>query len=70
MSVVVYHHADFFKIRLTYNYWRKGGYSVGSEDYRWNLIKEHIGMPLFFVLNVVFISTLQSVWLLIDSLTK
>lgn len=21
--------------RLTFNYWRKGGYQVGSEDYRW-----------------------------------
>lgn len=21
--------------RLTFNYWRKGGYEVGSEDYRW-----------------------------------
>lgn len=24
-----------FQIRLTYNYWRRGGYSIGSEDYRW-----------------------------------
>ena len=23
------------QIRLTFNYWRKGGYSIGSEDYRW-----------------------------------
>lgn len=23
------------QIRLTYNYWRRGGYKVGSEDYRW-----------------------------------
>lgn len=23
------------QIRLTYNYWRKGGYEIGSEDYRW-----------------------------------
>ncbi|EDN08820.1 conserved hypothetical protein [Histoplasma mississippiense (nom. inval.)] len=22
-------------LRLTFNYWRRGGYSVGSEDYRW-----------------------------------
>jgi hypothetical protein len=21
--------------RLTFNYWRRGGYQVGSEDYRW-----------------------------------
>jgi steroid 5-alpha reductase family enzyme len=23
------------KLRLTFNYWRKGGYNIGSEDYRW-----------------------------------
>lgn len=23
------------QLRLTFNYWRKGGYSIGSEDYRW-----------------------------------
>jgi steroid 5-alpha reductase family enzyme len=27
--------AGVWATRLTYNYWRKGGYSVGSEDYRW-----------------------------------
>jgi hypothetical protein len=31
------HEADTerIKTRLTFNYFRKGGYSVGSEDYRW-----------------------------------
>jgi steroid 5-alpha reductase family enzyme len=24
-----------WSLRLTFNYWRKGGYSIGSEDYRW-----------------------------------
>lgn len=24
-----------WSIRLTFNYWRKGGYQKGSEDYRW-----------------------------------
>ncbi|KAK5109193.1 hypothetical protein LTR62_007278 [Meristemomyces frigidus] len=49
--------------RLTFNYWRRGGYQVGSEDYRWALIKKQIGQPLFFVLNVLFISSIQSVLL-------
>ena len=49
--------------RLTFNYWRRGGYSVGSEDYRWEIIKEYISAPLFFVLNVTFISTMQSILL-------
>lgn len=47
--------------RLTYNYWRKGGYKVGSEDYRWALIKDYIGQPAFFLLNLVFISSFQIV---------
>ncbi|KAK0859205.1 hypothetical protein LTS02_009390 [Friedmanniomyces endolithicus] len=50
-------------MRLTYNYWRKGGYQVGSEDYRWALIKKQIGQPWFFILNVLFVSSLQSVLL-------
>ncbi|KAK4552512.1 hypothetical protein LTR86_010356 [Recurvomyces mirabilis] len=49
--------------RLTYNYWRKGGYNIGSEDYRWELIKGKIGQPWFFILNVVFIASMQSVLL-------
>lgn len=27
--------SNFLKARLTFNYWRKGGYEIGSEDYRW-----------------------------------
>lgn len=49
------------QLRLTYNYWRKGGYSIGSEDYRWAVLREKINPPLFFVFNVVFISLAQSV---------
>lgn len=48
-------------LRLTYNYWRRGGYQVGSEDYRWQIIKKYIGGVPFFLLNVLFISTLQVV---------
>lgn len=29
------------QIRLTYNYWRRGGYQVGSEDYRWCVTSDH-----------------------------
>lgn len=29
------------QIRLTYNYWRRGGYEVGSEDYRWCVASDH-----------------------------
>ena len=48
-------------LRLTYNYWRRGGYQIGSEDYRWMIIKKYIGSVAFFVLNVVFVSSLQIV---------
>ncbi|KAL0257011.1 hypothetical protein SLS55_007821 [Diplodia seriata] len=47
-------------IRLTYNYWRKGGYNVGSEDYRWEIIKSKVPAAAFFLFNVTFISTIQS----------
>lgn len=50
-----------WSLRLTYNYWRKGGYQIGSEDYRWNLIKDYIGPFPFFLLNIVFTSSIQSV---------
>lgn len=46
---------------MTYNYWRKGGYSIGSEDYRWEIIKSKVPAPVFFLFNVTFISTIQSV---------
>ena len=57
-----------WSMRLTFNYWRKGGYSYGSEDYRWEVIKEKIGRPAFFVLNITFISWMQN-WLLLSVAT-
>ncbi|RFU34803.1 hypothetical protein B7463_g1509, partial [Scytalidium lignicola] len=53
----------FSALRLTFNYWRKGGYSIGSEDYRWKIVQSKISPALFFILNVVFISFFQSVLL-------
>ena len=49
------------KARLTYNYWRKGGYSVGSEDYRWEIVRNKTGRFIMFLFNIVFISSIQSV---------
>ena len=54
---------------MTYNYYRRGGYSIGSEDYRWKIVKDYIGQPLFFVLDVLFISLAQSVRLSIAPCT-
>jgi steroid 5-alpha reductase family enzyme len=47
--------------RLTFNYWRKGGYNIGSEDYRWPIIKEKIGYWGMLALNITFISFGQNV---------
>jgi steroid 5-alpha reductase family enzyme len=47
--------------RLTFNYARKGGYSIGSEDYRWAIIHKYIGNLSMFILNLTFISFVQSV---------
>ncbi|KAM4060338.1 hypothetical protein HRG_002086 [Hirsutella rhossiliensis] len=49
--------------RLTFNYWRKGGYQKGSEDYRWEIVKSKVPGFIFFLLNVTFISFIQSVLL-------
>jgi steroid 5-alpha reductase family enzyme len=47
--------------RLTFNYWRKGGYSVGSEDYRWAIVKDYVGPVPMFIFNITFISLGQNV---------
>ncbi|TAQ85890.1 hypothetical protein B7494_g5783 [Chlorociboria aeruginascens] len=52
-----------WSLRLTFNYFRKGGYSVGSEDYRWQVLRTKISPTLFFIFNVLFISLAQSVLL-------
>ncbi|OAA58421.1 hypothetical protein SPI_06494 [Niveomyces insectorum RCEF 264] len=52
-----------WSIRLTYNYARKGGYNVGSEDYRWEIVKNAIPAWLFHVFNLTFISFFQSILL-------
>ncbi|KAI1331259.1 hypothetical protein F5Y16DRAFT_361031 [Xylariaceae sp. FL0255] len=49
--------------RLTFNYWRKGGYEVGSEDYRWEIIQRNCGTAIFHIFNWTFISFIQSVLL-------
>lgn len=45
--------------RLTFNYWRKGGYEIGSEDYRWVTVRQHAGKWMF-LFDVLFISFGQS----------
>ncbi|KAL8688566.1 MAG: hypothetical protein Q9218_005556 [Villophora microphyllina] len=60
--------SSVWSARLTYNYWRKGGYQIGSEDYRWEILRKYINPPLFVIFNIVFISLAQSVLLFSVSL--
>lgn len=50
-------------VRLTYNFWRKGGYHPNAEDYRWAVVKKKLptNRVVFFVFNLVFISTWQTI---------
>lgn len=50
-------------VRLTYNFWRKGGYHPNAEDYRWAFVKKKLptNRVVFFVFNAVFISTWQTI---------
>jgi steroid 5-alpha reductase family enzyme len=54
--------------RLTFNYWRRGGYQIGSEDYRWEIVRKNIPSWAFFLLNVTFISFIQSILLMLLAL--
>ncbi|KAI0191510.1 hypothetical protein EV127DRAFT_461048 [Xylaria flabelliformis] len=52
-----------WSVRLTFNYWRKGGYEVGSEDYRWEIIRARVHPAVFFVFNATFIAFIQNILL-------
>ncbi len=56
-------------IRLTYNFWRRGGYGnliSHEEDYRWPILRSKMSKPVFFIFNFTFIATYQNVllWLI------
>src|SRR4051812_40466632 len=42
--------------RLTYNFARKGGYSLSAEDYRWPVLRKKLTPVQFELLNVTFIA--------------
>lgn len=51
---------------MAFNYWRKGGYQIGSEDYRWAIVRSKVNNRfVFFIFNIVFISLIQSLVLLL-----
>ncbi|KAI9904991.1 hypothetical protein N3K66_001520 [Trichothecium roseum] len=55
--------STLWSARLTYNYARKGGYNIGSEDYRWEILQRYVPKWVWFIFNVTFISFIQSVLL-------
>ncbi|NLE34635.1 MAG: DUF1295 domain-containing protein [Bacteroidales bacterium] len=59
-------------LRLSYNFYRKGGYSIipwqGEEDYRWKILRESNalrGRLRFGLFNLLFISLYQNIIILL-----
>jgi steroid 5-alpha reductase family enzyme len=48
-------------LRLTYNFYRKGGYKKGGEDYRWAYIRKNYHWILVELLNFFFTAYYQLV---------
>lgn len=63
---------SLWSLRLTYNFWLKGGYGGfvrHEEDYRWPVLRRLIGSPaLFFLFNLTFIASYQNLLLLLIAL--
>jgi steroid 5-alpha reductase family enzyme len=55
-----------WSFRLTFNFYRKGGYTAGGEDYRWPYLRKNIiSNPILFqIFNLLFISFYQNFLLL------
>lgn len=71
LSVLV----SLWGIRLTYNFSRRGGYSLkfweGEEDYRWTVLKQYkpLNIPwVFTIFNLLFISLYQHLLILFFTL--
>lgn len=50
--------------RLTFNLWRKGGYS-GAQDYRWAIVRQQMKPWQWQVFNLIFISIYQNALLVL-----
>lgn len=61
---------SLWSIRLTFNYARKGGYTSGSEDYRWEYLRKNYlqNKILFQIFNLTFISFYQNYLILFFSM--
>ncbi|PKQ27019.1 MAG: hypothetical protein CVT64_00800 [Actinobacteria bacterium HGW-Actinobacteria-4] len=50
--------------RLTFNFWRRGGYAPGGEDYRWAILRGRMPGWAYALFNLVFIAGFQNALLL------
>ena len=58
--------ATMWGLRLSYNFYRKGGYKSGEEDYRWPYLRTIIKNKfLLLIFNLTFISIYQNIILLL-----
>jgi steroid 5-alpha reductase family enzyme len=58
--------ATLWGIRLTYNFWRRGGYGTfftHEEDYRWPIVRTKMNSFVFLIFNFVFIASYQNILL-------
>jgi steroid 5-alpha reductase family enzyme len=54
--------------RLTFNFFRKGGYAKGGEDYRWGALRKRMTPAQFQIFNFFFIAAYQNLLLFLISL--
>lgn len=54
-------------VRLTYNFWRKGGYEWHGEDYRWPVVRTWMHPILMHIFNIFFIAIYQNILLFLLS---
>lgn len=52
--------ATVWGARLTYNFWRKGGFAPGGEDYRWGILRARLPKWAYAIFNLTFIAGYQN----------
>ncbi|KAG8969110.1 hypothetical protein FRC03_004425 [Tulasnella sp. 419] len=57
-----------WSMRLSFNTWRRGLFSLRDEDYRWAILRKHIPGVLYQIFNLGFIAIIQNILLLSLSL--
>lgn len=62
-SVLMAALATAWGARLTFNFWRKGGYRPGGEDYRWGVLRKRLPAWAWPLFNLGFIAGYQNLLL-------